>query len=86
MTTIQVSNTGKTSILHHFGEAEDQRECAAKSIVAPPPRYFYLQTDNSAMELFPENVAQTLFQDVESDPLGAVVSQQVGSISNIDIK
>ena len=85
MTTIQVSNTGKTSILHHFGEAEDQRECAAKSFVAPPPRYFYLQTDNSAMELFPEKVAQALFEDVESDPLGAVVSQQVGLLYNIYI-
>ena len=76
MTTIQVSNTGKTSILHQLGEEEDQREPAARSIVAPRPRYFYLQSDNSAMEFFPQKIAQAMFEEVESDPLGAAISQQ----------
>ena len=81
MTTIQIGNTGATSILYSMGESEEHNEQAQ----VPPPvntsRYFYLANEE-AYEFYTHDKGQALLDEIERDEHCAVLYQPVPDGAN----
>ena len=79
MTTIQIGNTGATSILHSMGESEEQEQQPEEPVNAS--RYFYL-ANKEAYEFHTHDKGQALLNEIERDEHCAVLYQPVPDGAN----
>ena len=77
LTTIQISNTGATSVLHSVGEEEQQQDSQEQK--ERPVKYFYCR-GKEALQFHSKETGQQLLDDIEQDQHCAVVYQVIPAV------
>jgi hypothetical protein len=80
--TIQISNIGKTSIIHNEDNEESEDQQSVINEYSPQERVFYVRSNDQIYEFLDYGEAKRDIEGIQEDPMSAALHQQVPEAPN----